>query len=52
MSIVIIMILFILGVALYDGFIADKKQQIYNKLRSNAVENAGILHSKLTGGRF
>ena len=38
-------------VALYDAVVADKKQQIYNKLRMNAVENAGILHGKLTGGR-
>ena len=43
---------FVIGVALYDAVIADKKQAIYNKKRMNAVENAGILHSKLTGGRF
>ena len=42
----------VIGVALYDAVIADRKQTIANKKRMNAVENAGILHGKLTGGRF
>ena len=42
---------FIIGIAFYDAAIADKKQAIYNKKRMNAVENAGILHGKLTGGK-
>lgn len=37
---------------LYDALVADKKQAAYNKQRMNSVENAGILHSKLTDGRF
>ena len=40
----------IVGVAVYDAAIADRKQQVYNKKRMNAVENCGILHCKLTGG--
>ena len=52
MQITLLIIGFIIGVAFYDAVIADKKQAIYNKKRMNAVENAGILHGKLTGGRF
>ena len=52
MSITILMIGFIFGIAFYDAAIADKKQAIYNKKRMNAVENAGILHGKLTGGQY
>ena len=46
-----LIIVSIVGIALYDALVADKKQAIYNKKRMNAVENAGILHGKLTGGR-
>ena len=42
----------LLGIAIYDAAIADKKQQVADHKRKCAVENAGILHSKLTGGRF
>ena len=40
----------IVGVAVYDAAIADRKQQVHNKKRMNAVENCGILHCRLIGG--
>ena len=47
MSIAVVLLL----APLYDALVADRKQQRYDKTRMNAVENAGILHGKLTGGR-
>ena len=52
MSIAIVLFGLVIGTALYDAGVADRKQTIYEKRRMNAVENAGILHGKLTGGRF
>ena len=52
MPITLLIVGFVIGVAFYDALVADKKQNIYNKKRMNAVENAGILHSKLTGGQY
>ena len=48
MSIALVLLL----APLYDALVADRKQQRYDKTRMYAVENAGILHGKLTGGRI
>ena len=42
----------VIAPALYDAVIADPKQAVVRKMRMNAVENAGVLHSKLTGGQY
>ena len=41
----------VIGVAIYDAAVADKKQRIADHKRRCAVENCGILHGKLTGGK-
>lgn len=42
----------VIAPAIYDAIVADPKDAVAKKIRMNAVENAGVLHSKLTGGRF
>ena len=52
MSITIALVAALVAAPLYDALVADKKQARHDKMRMNAVENAGILHGKLTGGRI